>query len=238
MFFIKSIALLPLAVGTLALTHQSIAKRDILEARQTCTRTGWIPACPGVYKCVPPGAICCSDGITYAMPPQECPNGQSALTTAPLTLVTISTLPAPPATTETEIVSVSDSPTTEITETVTEVTESATETEEATVTEVTETATGTEEPTITEVTETATATEEISITGTDTGIVSVEPMPTDVTITEDVGTASWTVSTTPGLNATVTLGGPTGVVTAGAARVGVQVVGGLLGFGFGVGILL
>lgn len=33
--------------------------------------------------CVPPGAICCSDGVHYAMPPNTCPDGTDPVATAP-----------------------------------------------------------------------------------------------------------------------------------------------------------
>jgi len=235
MVLIKPFTLLPLAVGALAITtHEPVGKRDVLvEARRTCTRTGWIPACPGTYKCVPPGAICCSDGITYAMPPETCPDGQSALTTAPLTMVD----PTASATSEnTEPVASVTTTIAEITETDVTVTMAPTITDE--VTEVTE---------VTEATETPTATTEeegeetyisVTETETETGIVSVEPMPTDATTvqTDDVGTASWTLSITagpgPGPNATVSLGGPTPtgeVFTAAAGRV--RLAGGLVGLG-------
>ncbi|KAK4196476.1 hypothetical protein QBC40DRAFT_268467 [Triangularia verruculosa] len=103
----KVLAYLPLALCSLfgvsvASNHDSIGKRDsLLEERQGCRTSGWIPACPGLFKCVPPGAICCSDGITYVMPPRNCPNGQSALATATIVdpVPTITTIPAPTITT-------------------------------------------------------------------------------------------------------------------------------------------
>lgn len=58
------------------------ARSPLLENRQECQTAGWIPACPGLFACVPPGAICCSDGYTYAMPPDTCPDGTQAVTTA------------------------------------------------------------------------------------------------------------------------------------------------------------
>ncbi|KAK4176564.1 hypothetical protein QBC36DRAFT_7781 [Triangularia setosa] len=99
----KALICLPLALcsffgPTLASNHGSIGKRDaLLEERQGCRTPGWIPACPGPFKCVPPGAVCCSDGVTYVMPPRNCPNGQTPLATATIVdpVPTITTLPAP-----------------------------------------------------------------------------------------------------------------------------------------------
>ena len=59
MVLIKPFTLLPLAAGTLALTtHEPVGKRDVLvEARRTCTRTGWIPACPGMCVLLCPNSL-------------------------------------------------------------------------------------------------------------------------------------------------------------------------------------
>ncbi|KAK3991439.1 hypothetical protein QBC44DRAFT_306548 [Cladorrhinum sp. PSN332] len=228
MVLFKALTLFPLAVGAFALAHEPLGKRSSLDARQGCTRDGWIPACPGVFKCVPPGAICCSDGVTYAMPPRECPSGQTPLATAPLSLSTASLSP-PLSETETETISISVEPTTVTEAPTTEPTETATITDEVTETG-TESATETEDP----------ATITISLE-TETGLVTVEPMPTPP-FSEDVGTASWTVSSTPGLNGTVTVVGPsataTGVVTAGAGKLRGIVGAGLVGLGVGVVVLL
>ncbi|KAL2257430.1 hypothetical protein VTK26DRAFT_179 [Humicola hyalothermophila] len=52
------------------------------EANKSCYEPKWVPACQGVFACVPPGAVCCSDGITYAMPPDTCQGGTEDTTGA------------------------------------------------------------------------------------------------------------------------------------------------------------
>jgi len=60
----------------------NVFKRSpLLEDRQTCP-PGDIPACPVGIPCVPPGAVCCDDGITYVMPPDTCPEGTKPVATA------------------------------------------------------------------------------------------------------------------------------------------------------------
>ncbi|KKA20442.1 hypothetical protein T310_5532, partial [Rasamsonia emersonii CBS 393.64] len=51
-------------------TYTCIHSRDLLTSR-----TVGIP-------CIPPGGICCSDGIHYAMPPDTCPDGTEPVATA------------------------------------------------------------------------------------------------------------------------------------------------------------
>lgn len=110
MVFGKSLLYLPLALSyalgiALASRDVSIGKRAApIEERQrnTCSTPGWIPACPGLFKCVPPGAICCSDGFTYVMPPRTCPQGQTPLATATIE-DPAPTITTPPATTITVI---------------------------------------------------------------------------------------------------------------------------------------
>jgi len=48
----------------------------------------------GVFACVPPGAICCSDGFTYVMPPRTCPGGTDPVATA-VTSIEATTTPPP-----------------------------------------------------------------------------------------------------------------------------------------------
>ncbi|KAF2268928.1 hypothetical protein CC78DRAFT_565049 [Lojkania enalia] len=50
--------------------------------QEVCDTPGWIPACPGLFACIPPGGICCSDGFTYVMPPRTCPEGTEPVATA------------------------------------------------------------------------------------------------------------------------------------------------------------
>jgi len=84
----KTLSLLTIALAAGAVSASSLAsdntlgKRSTLAARQTCSTEGWIPACPGVFACIPPGGICCDDGISYAMPPETCPEGTLPITTA------------------------------------------------------------------------------------------------------------------------------------------------------------
>jgi len=60
----------------------NVLKRSpLLEGRQNCP-AGFIPACPVGIPCVPPGAVCCDDGITYVMPPDTCPEGTKPVATA------------------------------------------------------------------------------------------------------------------------------------------------------------
>ncbi|KAM7197601.1 hypothetical protein V8F33_005567 [Rhypophila sp. PSN 637] len=77
-----------------------VGKRSLIAGRQTCSIAGWIPACPGPFSCVPPGAICCSDGISYAMPPEVCPDGTQPIATAttggPPPVITTPPPPPPP----------------------------------------------------------------------------------------------------------------------------------------------
>ncbi|KAL1974166.1 hypothetical protein VTN31DRAFT_5726 [Thermomyces dupontii] len=75
-----SVAALPLlsAAADLPLVGK---RSNLLETRATC-EPGYVPACPVGIPCVPPGAICCSDGIHYAMPPETCPEGTDAVATA------------------------------------------------------------------------------------------------------------------------------------------------------------
>lgn len=74
------------ALWSLALAEKAepLAKRDaMLSPRQrTCRTPGWIPVCPGAFPCIPPGGVCCDDGITYVMPPETCPEGTSPIATA------------------------------------------------------------------------------------------------------------------------------------------------------------
>lgn len=74
------------ALGGLALAEKAepLAQRDaMLSPRQrTCRTPGWIPVCPGAFPCIPPGGVCCDDGITYVMPPETCPDGTSPIATA------------------------------------------------------------------------------------------------------------------------------------------------------------
>ncbi|KAK4642746.1 hypothetical protein QC761_400330 [Podospora bellae-mahoneyi] len=99
--FCLPLALYPFFGSAVASSDGSIGKRDArLEERQRCRTPGWIPACPGPFQCVPPGAICCSDGVTYVMPPRNCPDGQTPLATAtindpaPTITTLITTVPA------------------------------------------------------------------------------------------------------------------------------------------------
>ncbi|KAK4033555.1 hypothetical protein C8A01DRAFT_49900 [Parachaetomium inaequale] len=50
-------------------TRQALADRGM----GTCHMEGWIPACPGV---------CCSDGMSYAMGPETCPEGSTPMPAA------------------------------------------------------------------------------------------------------------------------------------------------------------
>jgi hypothetical protein len=90
-------------VLAVASAFEVVGKREELVERQsTCSTAGYIPACPGFFKCVPPGAICCDDNISYAMPPKTCPRGTQPLTTAGVvgTPSSITSAPAPPASTQ------------------------------------------------------------------------------------------------------------------------------------------
>lgn len=109
MILTRGVFSLPLALFALFTTtlasdpdHESVNKRSApLDARQgRCSRPGWIPACPGFYACVPVGALCCADGINYAMPPDTCSDG--AIATATIGAATTVTL-APSLTTRTVI---------------------------------------------------------------------------------------------------------------------------------------
>ncbi|KAF2184607.1 hypothetical protein K469DRAFT_688611 [Zopfia rhizophila CBS 207.26] len=76
-----------------------IKRTAALSPRQrTCATSGWIPACPGPIPCIPPGGICCSDGISYAMPPDTCPDGTHPIATA-IPSNAASATPAPPVST-------------------------------------------------------------------------------------------------------------------------------------------
>ncbi|OCL12219.1 hypothetical protein AOQ84DRAFT_228031 [Glonium stellatum] len=80
-------------ISAIALANEpiNVLKRSpVLEDRQECANPAWIPACPGFFACIPPGGICCSDGFTYVMPPETCPDGTQPIATA----ITAST-PAP-----------------------------------------------------------------------------------------------------------------------------------------------
>ncbi|KAK3316972.1 hypothetical protein B0H66DRAFT_641708 [Apodospora peruviana] len=98
-----AVAVLSSVVSATELEADSLGKRSVLAERQTCRTVGWIPACPGEFACVPPGAICCSDGLTYVMPPRTCPDGQEALTTAGV-VPTITAPPPPPPAASTTII--------------------------------------------------------------------------------------------------------------------------------------
>jgi hypothetical protein len=56
----------------------------------------------GAFPCIPPGAVCCSDDITYVNPPEVCPDGTSPVATAissdtlSATTATITTPPPAP----------------------------------------------------------------------------------------------------------------------------------------------
>lgn len=88
------------ALCTLALAERAepLAQRDaMLSPRQrTCRTPGWIPACPGAFPCIPPGGICCDDGITYVMPPRSCPDGTQPIATAVTSVAVPSITTAPP----------------------------------------------------------------------------------------------------------------------------------------------
>ncbi|EXK77784.1 hypothetical protein FOQG_17516 [Fusarium oxysporum f. sp. raphani 54005] len=77
-----SLAFTALSGASSADNDRDLGRRALLVERQTCSTPGWIPACPGDFPCVPPGAICCSDDFTYAMPPDNCPDGTQPITTA------------------------------------------------------------------------------------------------------------------------------------------------------------
>ncbi|KAH6617631.1 hypothetical protein F5144DRAFT_552055 [Chaetomium tenue] len=67
--------------GILAEGGGHLGKRTTLSNRGvgTCHIEGWVPACPGAFACIPPGGVCCSDGTTYALGAETCPEGVSAL---------------------------------------------------------------------------------------------------------------------------------------------------------------
>jgi hypothetical protein len=100
-----------------------LGKRDslLLPRQRTCRNPSWIPVCPGqfsskfhsttfrlthtgAFPCIPPGAVCCSDDITYVIPPEVCPDGTSPVATAitsdtlSATTATITTPPTVPTT--------------------------------------------------------------------------------------------------------------------------------------------
>ncbi|KAF1975495.1 hypothetical protein BU23DRAFT_75509 [Bimuria novae-zelandiae CBS 107.79] len=99
-FLTASCALLLSALWTTvsAETPAAVGKRELLSSRQSeCSNPSWIPACPGLFACIPPGGICCSDGISYAMPPETCPDGTEPIATAVTVGIPVapSTTPAP-----------------------------------------------------------------------------------------------------------------------------------------------
>lgn len=96
-FSIRSVLLLS-ALWSLATAEAAgpLGKRSsLLSPRQrTCINPSWIPVCPGAFPCIPPGGVCCSDDITYVIPPEVCPDGTSPVATA----VTSDTVSAPTST--------------------------------------------------------------------------------------------------------------------------------------------
>jgi len=77
-----------------------LKRSPLLADRATCSIAGWIPACPSMFlplhryflsnwflagiACVPVGAICCSDGLHYVMPPNKCRSGTTPVVRDPL----------------------------------------------------------------------------------------------------------------------------------------------------------
>jgi hypothetical protein len=118
----STLALIFTAVSALENGVEVTKRSPTLEGRKTCANPSFIPACPGTsrtlifspfknsidifypgfFACVPPGAICCDDNITYVMPPRSCPDGTQAITTAgvtdpePTTNVVPSSITTPP----------------------------------------------------------------------------------------------------------------------------------------------
>ncbi|TVY85255.1 hypothetical protein LSUE1_G000111 [Lachnellula suecica] len=100
MSFIRYFTILALVLTAVA-AMEGVGKRSLVERQSTCPTAGWIPACPGLFKCVPPGAICCDDNISYAMPPETCPSGTNPITTAGVAPPsTVTTPPAAPSSTQ------------------------------------------------------------------------------------------------------------------------------------------
>ncbi|KAK3375687.1 hypothetical protein B0T24DRAFT_718227 [Lasiosphaeria ovina] len=83
--------------------NSNIGKRSLLQSRQRCITPGWIPVCGGALPCIPPGAICCSPGESFAVPPRSCPSGTHPYTTAPGGSVVTTPAPTLPATTATVV---------------------------------------------------------------------------------------------------------------------------------------
>ncbi|KAK3291429.1 uncharacterized protein B0H64DRAFT_427037 [Chaetomium fimeti] len=86
MAVLKTLPLLYLALsvlcsGVLAGKSGHLGTRAPLNQRGvgTCHIEGWIPACPGAFACIPPGGVCCSDGASYALGPETCPEGTTPL---------------------------------------------------------------------------------------------------------------------------------------------------------------
>ncbi|EPE27482.1 hypothetical protein GLAREA_04273 [Glarea lozoyensis ATCC 20868] len=108
MLSLQSLAILGIFLSAVNAGEVLSKREPLLEGRQTICRTpGWVPDCPGLFSCVPPGGICCDDGITYVEAPETCPDGTQAITTArtgsaapaPTTIPT--TITTPPASTQT-----------------------------------------------------------------------------------------------------------------------------------------
>jgi len=102
MTLIRYFTTLALVLGVVSAV-EGVGKRSLVERQDTCPTPGFIPACPGLFACVPPGAICCDDGFTYALPPETCPAGTNPITTAGTGSAppsTITTAPAPPTSTQ------------------------------------------------------------------------------------------------------------------------------------------
>ncbi|OCK94669.1 uncharacterized protein K441DRAFT_659515 [Cenococcum geophilum 1.58] len=87
------------AIPAMALPSEPInvlKRSSALKDRQECENPNWIPACPGLFACIPPGGICCSDGYTYVMPPETCPDGTEPVATAITVLVPAPTITVAP----------------------------------------------------------------------------------------------------------------------------------------------
>ncbi|KAH6842205.1 hypothetical protein B0I37DRAFT_435481 [Chaetomium sp. MPI-CAGE-AT-0009] len=78
------LALSALYAGALAGKSGHLGTRAPLNDRGvgTCHIEGWVPACPGAFACIPPGGVCCSDGTSYALGPETCPEGTTPLPAA------------------------------------------------------------------------------------------------------------------------------------------------------------